>query len=93
MMNSLFLQVSFELALAVVTVLLIPVGYRAIRGPRVADRLLAVDLITTLLIAIVLLLSVIQRQSLMLDIALALSALSFIGTLALTRFIGEGRVF
>jgi multisubunit Na+/H+ antiporter MnhF subunit len=53
----------------------------------------AVDTITTLLIGIIVLLALVQRTSFIVDIALALAAFGFIGTVAIARYLGEGRVF
>jgi multisubunit Na+/H+ antiporter MnhF subunit len=82
-----------EGALAVIVLLLLPCLYRVFVGPSPADRLQAVDTITTLLIGIIILLALIQQSSLILDIGIALAAFSFIATLALARYLSEGRVF
>lgn len=82
-----------EGALAVMVLLLLPCLYRVFVGPSPADRLQAVDTITTLLIGIIILLALIQQSSLILDIGIALAAFSFIATLALARYLSEGRVF
>lgn len=82
-----------QLALIVMIVLLFPCMYRVLRGPSPADRLQAVDTITTLLIGIIVLLALLQGSGFVVDIALALAAFSFIGTLALARYLSEGRVF
>lgn len=92
-MNEAVFQTILQATLVFMVVMLAPVAYRMVRGPRIADRLLALDLITTILLAIIVLLSVLEVQPLMVDVALALSALSFVATLALARFVGEGRVF
>jgi multicomponent Na+:H+ antiporter subunit F len=86
-------QFTLDLTLVVLVALLIPTAYRIVKGPRIADRMLGVDMITTLLLGSIVLLAVIERQSLLVDVALAVAALSFIGTLAIARFVGEGRVF
>lgn len=93
MTESFLIQIFTNLTLIVLVGLLIPASYRVITGPRVADRMLGVDMITTLLIGIIVMLSVVSQQSLLVDVALAVAALSFIGTLAVARFVGEGRVF
>ena len=82
-----------QVVLFLMTLMLIPTAYRLIKGPRIADRMLSIDLITTLLTALIVLLAVIEEQSIFIDVALALSALSFIATLAIARFVGEGSVF
>lgn len=84
---------AIEVALALLIVLLAPLVYRIIVGPTPADRLQAVETFTTLLIAIVVLLAVLQRSAWMIDIGIALAAFGFIGVLALARYLVEGRVF
>jgi multicomponent Na+:H+ antiporter subunit F len=82
-----------QLGLIVMIVLLLPCAYRVFRGPSPADRLQAIDTITTLLIGIIILLSIVQRSSFVVDVALALAAFSFVGTLAIARYLAEGRAF
>ncbi|MGV2433768.1 MAG UNVERIFIED_CONTAM: monovalent cation/H+ antiporter complex subunit F [Anaerolineae bacterium] len=55
--------------------------------------MLAMDLITTLLASIMVVYAILENQHLLVDIALALSALSFIATLGVGRYVSEGRVF
>jgi multicomponent Na+:H+ antiporter subunit F len=92
-MNEALFQTILQFTLFFMVVMLIPTAYRMVRGPRIADRLLALDLITTILLALIVLLALIEVQTLLVDVALALSALSFVSTLAIARFVGEGRVF
>ena len=82
-----------QIALGIMVVLLLPAAYRVIKGPTLADRLQGTDLITTLLIGIIVLLAVLQGTAFTIDIAIALAAFSFIGTIAIARYLSEGRVF
>lgn len=93
MMSSPLVQVMLDITLVVLVALLIPTAYRMVKGPRIADRMLALDMITTLLLGLIVVLSAIEGVSLLVDVGLGLAALSFIGTLAIARFVGEGRVF
>lgn len=68
-------------------------GNRKRNARKSADRLLAVDLMTTLLIGIIVLFALVEDSSSTIDIAIALTALAFAGTLAIARYISEGRVF
>ncbi|MGB1287837.1 MAG: monovalent cation/H+ antiporter complex subunit F [Aggregatilineales bacterium] len=58
-----------------------------------ADRLVGVDIITTLLVGIIILLALTENNSSTVDLGIALAALSFAGTLSIARYISEGRVF
>ena len=82
-----------QLGLFVLVCLIIPCAYRVWKGPSAADRLQAVDAITTLLMAIIILLALLQGISMFIDVAIALAAFSFIGTLGMARYISEGKVF
>lgn len=80
-------------ALALLVLLTLAATYRVIVGPEAADRLQAVDTITVLLIGMITLLAIIQDTSALVDAALALAAFSFVATVAIGRYLCEGRVF
>lgn len=82
-----------EIGLVLLVLLLLPCVFRVLAGPSAADRLQAVDTITTLLIGIIVLLAVVQQSSWLVDIGIALAAFGFIATLAIARYLSEGRVF
>ncbi len=82
-----------EVGLVLLVVLLLPCMYRVLVGPSAADRLQAVDTIATLFIGIIVLLSLVQRSAWLVDIGIALAAFVFIATLAIARYLSEGRVF
>ncbi|MGQ9887865.1 MAG: monovalent cation/H+ antiporter complex subunit F [Aggregatilineales bacterium] len=84
---------SLQIALAAVVLLLLPVGYRVAAGPTQADRLQAIDAATMLLIAAMILLALIQQNGLAVDAALALAAFAFVGTLAVARYLTQGKEF
>lgn len=73
-------------------VLLVPCVYRLAIGPTPSDRLQALETLTTLLIGIIITLALVQASPLVLDIALVLAAFGFIGSLAIARYIAEGRM-
>jgi multisubunit Na+/H+ antiporter MnhF subunit len=87
------LQVGTQLALLVLVVLIVPCAYRVWIGPSAADRLQAIDAITTLLIGIIIVLAVLRGTVMFIDVGIALAAFGFIGTIALARYISEGKVF
>lgn len=87
------LDVVYNFALLTQVVLLLPTVYRAVIGPTISDRLLAIDLLTTLLMGIIVILALMTEDEGLIDISIAIAAVSFIGTLAVTRYISEGKVF
>jgi multicomponent Na+:H+ antiporter subunit F len=84
---------SLQAALIVLVTLILPCAYRAAVGPSAADRLQAIDTITTLLIGIIVILALVRQEWMFVDIGIALAAFGFIATLALARYISEGKVF
>jgi multisubunit Na+/H+ antiporter MnhF subunit len=86
-------QAGIQVALVVLVLLIVPCAYRVWVGPSAADRLQAIDTITTLLIGIIVVLALLQGVGMFIDVAIALAAFAFIGTLALARYISEGKVF
>ena len=65
---------------------------RAARGPSVADRMLAIDTLATVVLGMLVVLSTMTGLAYLMDIAIALALLGFVGTLALAKQL-EGRTF
>jgi multisubunit Na+/H+ antiporter MnhF subunit len=66
---------------------------RVWRGENIVDRLIGVDLVTTLTLGILVLLAIINRDSIYIDVALGLAALGFISTIALAKYIADEQMF
>ena len=67
--------------------------WRVWRGENVIDRILGLELSTSLLLAILVLVSLVYQDSIYIDVALALAALGFISTLALARYVAQGKMY
>lgn len=67
--------------------------WRVWRGENVIDRLLAADLIATLVLAIFIIIAIDTGNQRFIDLALGLAALGFIGTIALARYIANRQMF
>ncbi|OBA01788.1 cation:proton antiporter [Bacillus subtilis] len=87
-MFTLILQISLGI-MAVSTLLYV---IRVIKGPTVPDRVVALDAIGINLIAITALVSILLKTSAFLDIILLLGILSFIGTIAFSKFLEKGEI-
>lgn len=87
------LELGLQAGLVALVLMIVPCAYRVWIGPSAPDRLQAMDAITTLLIGIIIVLALLQGVSMFVDVALAIAAFAFIGTLALARYISEGKVF
>lgn len=86
-------EVVFFAAFAWMTVLLVVGAGAVIRLRSNAGRILALDTLTLILVALLVLYAAANRSPYYLDAALILALLAFIGTLALSRYHGEGRIF
>jgi len=64
--------------------------YRLLRGPTVPDRVAALDILNVMITSAIVLFSLIDGNSLFLDIALVYAALSFLETIVIARYL-EGR--
>lgn len=84
---TLYISLIIHLALIGISV------WRVWRGDNVIDRLMGTELVTTLFLAVLVLISLIFRQSLYIDVALGLAALSFIGTVALAKYLADEQMF
>lgn len=65
---------------------------RAALGPTLADRMVAIDIFGILVVGICVLLAVKIEREFLIDIALAWIFMSFIGTIALAKYL-EGKKF
>ena len=66
--------------------------YRIGRGPTPADRAVAIDILGTLIVGFCVVSAIRTGQDFYMNIALAWALLSFIGTIALAKYL-EGRAF
>jgi multicomponent Na+:H+ antiporter subunit F len=81
------------LAFVWMTILLVVSAAAVVRLRSTARRILALDMLTLILVALLVLYSESQRSPYYMDAALVLSLLAFVATLALGRYHGERRIF
>lgn len=84
---------TFILALSI-TLLLIALGLMVLRmvlGPTMIDRVLAVNLFGTLIVALIAVMSYLLSDYYYIDIALCYGLLNFIATIALLRYLKSGQ--
>ena len=71
--------------LSVLAVMLILCLIRSVLGPRIADRLVAVNMITTMVTVIIAILAVLKDQGYLVDICLTYAMISFLAVVVLSR--------
>jgi multicomponent Na+:H+ antiporter subunit F len=63
---------------------------RLAKGPSLPDRVVALDALATMGIGVLVVVSIVTNQALLLDIALAMALITFLGTIALALSIQKG---
>ena len=86
------LMFGITVATGCLSVALLLTLWRLARGPGVCDRILALDLLSMLVAALLIVLGIATRTGSAFDAALVVALLGFVGTVALARFAERGRV-
>lgn len=76
------INIILSVVIIVLVVSAILVLYRFIKGPTLPDRVTAVDLITTMVIAIIVVFSILWDSPNFFDVAMVLSLISFLGSIS-----------
>jgi multicomponent Na+:H+ antiporter subunit F len=82
-----FLILSTSITLVILSVAFILVAARVVLGPDLADRVLALDMLISLGIGFIAVIATKTGFTLYLDIAIALSLVGFLSTVAFARYI------
>jgi len=80
-------QVASRLALALLMISMVLAFVRLVRGPQAADRVVALDLMSVLIVAFLAAYAVYSGDTSFLDVAIAYALVAFLGTVALSRFL------
>ena len=75
----------FHIILIVLAIMLVLCLIRAIVGPRIADRLVAVNMMGTMVMVIISILALIMNEGYLVDICLIYAMISFLAVVVLTR--------
>ena len=81
------------ISLIVHTALMAVAFWRVCRGENIIDRLMGLDLLSILTLAVLVLLALVLRRKIYLDVAMGLAALSFVGTIALAKYVADEQMF
>ncbi|MCG6910000.1 MAG: cation:proton antiporter [Deltaproteobacteria bacterium] len=74
-------------ALVMLLIGMLLVLWRLARGPTAADRVIALDLLSMLVVAFLVAVSIHSQETSYLDVAIAYACIAFLGTVALARYI------
>lgn len=81
-----------QAGLVLVAVVTLATGYRVIRGPTTPDRVVALDVIGTNVVAIALLYAMFTGAGFYLTVSVVLAIIGFISTITVARFVTEGDI-
>ena len=81
-----FLQVAITAGFAMIMLGMVLCFIRLAKGPTLADRVVALDMMTVVLVAFCGLYAVASRESAFLDVAIVLALVGFLATVALARY-------
>jgi len=79
-----------QVTLGAVGVSMIVVVVRLVRGPALPDRVVALDLLGTLIIGVVGLYAMLTAQPVLLHVAIGIAILMFLGTVAFALYLEKG---
>jgi multicomponent Na+:H+ antiporter subunit F len=86
------LDTIIHITLLLVSISMLGLIYRVIKGPTTPDRVVALDAIGINLIAIVALISMVIDTYAFLSVILLLGILAFLGTVAFSKFLEKGEI-
>ena len=86
------MMIFFWLVLLMISLSMLAVIYRIIKGPSTPDRVVALDALGVALISMIGVISVLAETAFFLDIILLLAILAFIGTVAFSKFLEKGEI-
>lgn len=85
--SALIFEWAITLTFFLLSLALLFIFIRLVRGPALPDRVVALDLSAIVVIGILLVYSISHRQPVYIDIAIALALVAFLGTVAFARYI------
>ena len=78
-------NIAFEVVFVALALALFACLFRAVKGPTIADRVISINMIGTVTIMMILLLTVFLNEAYLADIALIYALLSFLAVVLLVR--------
>lgn len=92
MAPGMMLSIALDGATGAIALAMLLASWRALRGPHVVDRVLALDTIYVNAVALVVLIGMRLQTALLFEAALVIAMLGFVSTVALARYLSRGDV-
>ena len=87
------LEMGIWLILIALAILSFASLYRSIKGPSVADRIIAINVISTKVTVMILLFCIVLNQTGYMDVALIYALVGFITTLSVSKYLAKGKLY
>lgn len=84
------IETASSIALVLLGLTLVLALVRLVRGPHLEDRALALDLVSTICIAVAAVVAIRWNDTVYLDVAVVLALTAFIATIAFARYLERG---
>ncbi len=82
----------YWVSLTIILLSMVGLLYRLYKGPSVPDRLIALDALGIMIISATALLAIIFETNFFIEVILLVAIISFIGTVAFSKFIQKGEI-
>jgi len=89
-MQASILEIAMMIGFAVIAISIALTGWRLLRGPSIADRILALDTLYLNVVTLIVLLGLYLDNTLLFEAALLVAMLGFVSTVALARYVTRG---
>jgi multicomponent Na+:H+ antiporter subunit F len=78
----------FSIVFLAITVIIC--SYRAIKGPKATDRLIAINVIGTKTVMLICIISFILKEAYFIDVVLVYALISFVSSIVIAKYIEKG---
>jgi multicomponent Na+:H+ antiporter subunit F len=87
-----FLDIVLSIVFTFLSLALLLAVYRFLKGPDIADRVVALDLIAMILAAFVIAYAIFVNEPLFIDVVVVMALITFFGTVAFARYLEKGEI-
>lgn len=84
-----FINIALLLTFGILLLSFILAFFRLLKGPKMSDRIVAMDLIASVTMAFILTYSIMVQKEIYFDIVIVISLVSFIGTVAVSTYLKQ----
>lgn len=83
-------DILYNISAGIALIAIVLAGWRMLKGPNVADRVVALDVMTIISISLIVYVALLAQRIIYLDVAMVYALISFIGVVAIARYLERG---